>query len=402
MRTVRRAVATAFVAPLTAVLLVPAGLPAHASAPSAASRLDPVGGPRLAERGLVVDQGTAPAPPKIKAASWLIADGETGDVLAGRDPHGRYLPASALKALTALALIPKLKPNQLVRPTPEACNVEGSKVGMTPKMQYRVSDLFHALMMVSGNDAALALAQAGGGLRPALQAMNAEAQRLQARDTLAGSVNGLDVDLGLTVKTQHTSAYDLALIMREGLRRPEFRKYAGTVHYKWPAPATKKQRKKGKKVGGYPLYSHIRLLPGEPYAYPGMIAGKNGYTMAAGQTFVGAAQRGGRTVIIALLDGETLWPATIKMLDWGFAALGKAAPVGELVDPIDVSGKDTAAGGAGAPAGTAPGGDRGDDGPDLPLLAAGGGAGLAVLVLGGAGLARRRRTRAAADFDRTG
>lgn len=316
-------------APLCAACLLP-------TAPAALAAPEPIGGSRLGSSGVVVDWSAGLRPPALRGAgSYVIADGDTGDVLAARDPHGRYLPASTLKTLTAVALIPKLDADALVRPTRRTCDVTGTKVGMTPKLKYKVADLFRAALMVSGNDAAVALTQAHGGYQRAVNTMNAEARRLQANDTLAGSPNGLDVDLGLSIKTQHTSAYDLALIMRQGLRLPDFRSYVGTVNARWPALPTKKQRKKGKKVGGYPIYSHDRLLPGEPYAYPGMIGGKNGYTMAAQQTYVGAARRGGHTIIIALMHAPALWTYATQLLDWGFKARGKVTPVGRLVDPVD-------------------------------------------------------------------
>ncbi|HEX2316709.1 MAG TPA: serine hydrolase, partial [Thermomonospora sp.] len=312
----------------------------------------------------------------------------TGQVLAAKNPHGHFLPASALKMLTAVALIPKLDPNAVVRPTRQTCDVEGSKVGMTPKLTYKVSDLFHALLMVSGNDAALGLAQAAGGLKPTLDAMNAEARRLGAADTLAGSPNGLDKDLGLSVKTQHTSAYDLALIMRQGLRMPALRTYAGKNHHFWPAPPTKKERKKGKKTGGYPIYSHIRLLPGQRYAYPGMIGGKNGFTLAAGQTFVGAAERNGRTIIVALMKGQNIWPDTTKLLNWGFSSGPKVKPVGVLVDPVDTGRKPAA---EERDTGVLPANPLSDeaDGGDWVIVA--GVAGAAAVVAGGLFVALRRR-----------
>lgn len=340
MRNVRRATVALTVPLLAASVAAPPAVALAASRPPAGAPAapvrEPVGGPQLAGRGLVANPaaGVREAP-RIKAESYLIADGETGDVLAAKDPHGHYLPASALKMLTAVSLIPKLDPKALVRPTQHTCDVEGTKVGMTPKMQYKVSDLFHALLMVSGNDAALGLTQARGGLKPTLDTMNNEARRLQAGDTLAGSPNGLDKDLGLNIKSQHTSAYDLALIMRQGLKLPALRDYTGKNNHWWPAPPSKKERKKGKKAGGYPIYSHIRLLPGQQYAYPGTIGGKNGYTIAAGQTFVGAAKRGGHTIIVSLMHGETLWPDVTKLLDWGFSADGKVKPVGTLVPPVD-------------------------------------------------------------------
>jgi serine-type D-Ala-D-Ala carboxypeptidase (penicillin-binding protein 5/6) len=329
MRKLRRASALV-AAPLCAAYLSPI-VPAHGAV---ATQPGPVGGPQLGSTGVVVDRSAGLKPPKLGASSYIIADGDTGDVLAAKDPHGKFLPASTLKTLTAIALIPKLDPDAEVRPTRRTCDVEGTKVGMTPKLTYRVSDLFKAALMVSGNDASLALTQAHGGLKRTLNTMNAEARRLQANDTLAGSPNGLDVDLGLSVKTQHTSAYDLALIMRQGLRLPDFREYVGTVHARWPTLPNKKQRKQGKKTASYPIYSHDRLLPSEAHEYPGMIGGKNGYTNAAQQTFVGAARRDGHTIIISLMHSPQLWTYATDLLNWGFKSRGKVKPVGKLVDPL--------------------------------------------------------------------
>ncbi|MFI6520009.1 D-alanyl-D-alanine carboxypeptidase family protein [Spirillospora sp. NPDC050679] len=342
----RRRAAAAIAVPLAAATAVLPAAPAASAAPArpaavTAAPAEPVGGPQLGGKGTIVNGAPGvPAAPKIKAASYLIADGDTGAVLAAKDPHGHYLPASTLKTLTTVALVPKLDPDRLVRPSQAACDVEGTKVGMTPKMQYKVSDLFYALMMMSANDAAVALAEANGGMKKTLDDMNAEARRLNARDTLAGSPNGLDKDLGLDVKTQHTSSYDLALILREGLKNPDFRKYVETIDHHFPAPPTKKERKKGKKVGGYPIHTHNRMLPGQAHAYQGMVGGKNGYTVAASQTYVAAAKRGGKTIIIALMKADKPpSPYAAKLLDWGFAAQGKVKPVGELVAPGDLKPK---------------------------------------------------------------
>ncbi|GLZ04001.1 D-alanyl-D-alanine carboxypeptidase [Actinomadura sp. NBRC 104412] len=349
---------------------------------------------------MIVDRSEgAPAAPKIGAASYLIADADTGDVLAAKDPHGHYLPASTIKTLTALTLVPKLNPNALVRPTQETCDVEGTKVGMTPKMQYKVSDLFYALMMMSANDAALGLAQANGGVEKTLADMNAEARRINAHDTLAGSPNGLDTDLGLTVKTQHTSAYDLALILREGLKNPSFRKYVETVDHRFPAPPTKKQRKAGKKVGGYPIHTHNRMLPGQSQEYKGMIGGKNGYTVASKQTFVAAARRGGHTIVISLMKADQQPSVLAKeLLDWGFAARGKVKPVGTLVQPVDAQARQKKkAVGDNAPLPSKAGDDDGLMG-DWAVPATGGA--IAAVVAGWAGFLAIRRRRVAAEFRR--
>lgn len=374
-----------------------AGVEASPSAPPPSGQT--VGGPQLASRGVVA--GTAPgvpAPPKIKAASYLIADADTGQVLAAKDPHGHYLPASTLKTLTALTLVPKLDPNRLVRPSQKACDTEGTKVGLTPKMQYKVSDLFHALLMMSANDAAVTLAEADGGMRTTLTDMNAEARRINARDTLAGSPNGLDKDLGLNVRTQHTSAYDLALILREGMKNPEYRAYMQAIDFQFPAPPTKKERKKGKKVGGYPIHTHNHMLPGERLAYPGMLGGKNGYTIAAQQTFVAQARRGGHTIVISLMRADMPPSAyAAKLLNWGFAARGKVAPVGSLVPPGDI--EQTRKDGR---SGVLPDAPLASDDSSRRWLLVGGGAVGALLAITALFVVLRRRRRLEAARYRAG
>ncbi|MFG2089376.1 MULTISPECIES: D-alanyl-D-alanine carboxypeptidase family protein [unclassified Spirillospora] len=376
-------------APATAAPQAPP-LTAPQAAPSGAPGTEPVGGPQLAGRGIVVNKAAGvPDLPKIKAGSYLVADAETGDVLAAKDPHGHYLPASTIKTLTALALVPRLDAGRLVRPSQKACDVEGTKVGLTPKMRYKISDLFHALLMMSANDAAVALAEANGGMKKTLADMNAEAKRINAHDTLAGSANGLDVDLGLDLRTQHTSAYDLALILREGMKNPDYRTYMQAIDHKFPAPPTKKERKKGKKVGGYPIHTHNRMLPGERQAYDGMLGGKNGYTIAARQTFVAEARRGGRTIVIALMKADRPpSPYAAKLLDWGFTAHGKVQPVGVLVSPgnPEQAKKDAGSGGVLPDAPLAS-----DDASRRWLLVGGGAVGalLAIAVL--FAVLRRRR-----------
>ncbi|TDC47121.1 D-alanyl-D-alanine carboxypeptidase [Actinomadura sp. KC345] len=372
-----------------------AGRPAapHAApsgAPSGAPGGETVGGPQLAGRGVVVNKAAGVAGlPKIKASSYLIADAGTGDVLAAKDPHGEYLPASTIKTLTALALVPKLDGNHQVRPSQAACDVEGTKVGITPKMRYKVSDLFHAMLMMSANDASVALAEANGGLEKTLADMNAEAKRINAHDTVAGSVNGLDKDLGLNVRTMHTSAYDLALILREGMKNPAYRTYMQTIDHKFPAPPSKKERKRGKKVGGYPIHTHNHMLPGGRDAYRGMLGGKNGYTIAAEQTFVAQARRGGHTIVVALMKADK--PPSeyaAKLLDWGFASRGKVEPVGVLVSPgnAEQAKKD-------ADSGVLPDAPLANDDTSRTRLLVGGGAVGALLAVAALFAVLRRRRR---------
>lgn len=286
--------------------------------PAQAAGRSVAGGSLLGGSGVVVDRA-APALPSVAASSYVIADADTGQVLAAKDPHGRYLPASTLKTLTSITMIPKLNPDALVRPTKQTVAVVPTIVGLSTARTYRVQDLFRAMLMISANDAALAVAQAGGGFTRTVAALNTEAKQLGADDTLAGSPNGLDNDLGLTIKDQHSSAYDLALIFRQGLSIPDFVKYIGTAKAAFPPKKT--------------LTTHDKLLAGA-LAYPGMIGGKTGFTTAAGQNFVGAAHRNGHTIIIAQMhSANVFWADAKKLLDWGFRADGKVTPVGTLVTP---------------------------------------------------------------------
>jgi len=284
------------------------GGPAHAASTGA------VGGDLLASRSTVVSAG-APALPRTAAASWLVADLDSGEVLASRNPHGRYAPASTLKALTAATLIPRLDPGALVQPTRDDINVDGSRVGLVQQVAYPVQQLFTAMLVVSGNDAANALATANGGVTKTVAEMNAEARRLQAFDTTAANTHGLDAP------GQLSSAYDLALIGRAGMRLPAFRDYV----------AIKRSAISGPRGTTIAISSHNRLL----WNYEDAIGIKNGYTSRARATFIGAATRGGHTLVVTMMRAEPrYWPEAAALLDWGFAAKrAGVTPIGQLVEP---------------------------------------------------------------------
>jgi D-alanyl-D-alanine carboxypeptidase (penicillin-binding protein 5/6) len=236
-----------------------------------------------------------------------------------------------------------------------------------------VAKLFSAMLMVSANDAADALSQAAGGTRSTLAAMNAEARHLQADDTVAKTPSGLDAT------GESTSAYDLALIARAGLARPDFRHYVSTVQSQMPAPHGKH----------FQIYTHNQLLT----TYPGDIGVKNGYTVAAQGTDVQAATRHGHTILVTLMHANpNFWPMARLLLTWGFRALGKVDPVGTLVPPLQPAAATTATlpRAAAAPVAATVGGShaRRTGSLGLELLGVS-----AVLVLFTAGMQTRRRRR---------
>jgi D-alanyl-D-alanine carboxypeptidase (penicillin-binding protein 5/6) len=311
-----------------------AGPPPQGSAPDGST----VGGEGLHTRGRVTVPGAPPLPDGIDAHGWLVADATTGAVLGARDPHGRYYPASTLKTLTLLALAPVLDPAQVVEGTAEDENVEGSRVGLVRGGRYPVSLLFQALVMQSGNDAANALARAAGGTDATVAAMNETAARIGAYDTVAGTPSGLDVG------GQSSSPYDLALIMRQLVADPVTLALLQTRTAQMPAVPGASP--------GYQIQTQDTLLTD----YPGTLGGKTGFTDAARHTFVAAAERDGRRLVVSLMQAERrpvheLQQAE-RLLDWGFATAADAGGLGRLVDP-----GETAA--AVATASVAPvGGDR--------------------------------------------
>jgi serine-type D-Ala-D-Ala carboxypeptidase (penicillin-binding protein 5/6) len=294
------------------------GRPPQGEAPDGST----VGGEDLDARGVVVDDDAPPLPAGLAAAGWLVADAETGEVLAARDPHGRYYPASTLKTLTLLTLLPVLDQREVVAATAEDEQVEGSRVGIVVGGRYTVGLLFQALILQSGNDAANALARTAGGVEETVEAMNETAEELGAFDTVAGSPSGLDV------AGQSSSPYDLALIFRALLEEPGAVEILRTPTAQMPPVPNRSP--------GYQIQNENPLLAN----YPGAIGGKTGFTDAARHTFVGAAERGDRVLLVSVMDTENVPLRAAEqaalLLDWGFALPDDVDGVGELVDPGEV------------------------------------------------------------------
>ncbi|MGI8693321.1 MAG: D-alanyl-D-alanine carboxypeptidase family protein [Geodermatophilaceae bacterium] len=349
-----------------------------------------IGGEALSERGLVLPDDALPLPTDLTSHGWLIADLDTGAVLVAMDPHGRYYPASTLKTLTLLSLHGELDPATVVTGSAEDANAEGTKVGLVEGGRYPVPLLFQALMMASGNDAAWALTRAAGGPEPTLELMNETASQLQAYDTLAGTPSGLDV------AGQSSSPYDLALFMRQIVDDPELLAVMRTPTAAMPAAPPS--------YAAYQIQNQNQMLA----SYPGMLAGKNGFTDAARYTFVGAAEQDGRRLVVSMMLGEQapipMVEQAARLLDWGFALPAGTPAVGELVQPRPAgvpaptprSGRppepttgDRAAPG-GDPTGAVAQTDGADEDSPAPVLLVGLGLGSALVVMV---LTRRTRRR---------
>ncbi|MGB2571951.1 D-alanyl-D-alanine carboxypeptidase family protein [Micromonospora citrea] len=304
-----------------------------------------VGGPALATPGLVVP-AAATAPPSVPATSWLVADLDSGAVLGGCGPHEYATPASVQKLLLAATVLPKLDPREVVTITAGDLDIEpgSSAVGLAEGGHYPVETIWLGLLLKSGNEAANALARLGGGPdgQPGgMRAMNAEARRLGALQTHAVTPSGLDAP------GQFTSAYDLALIARACFADPAFRRYDTTLRAVVPAQPALREK-------AFEIQNDNQLL----YHYPGAIGGKTGFTDLARHTYVGAAERDGRRLVVTLLGAEVTrqraWQQGADLLDWGFslprdASVGRLVRPGELTSPPPPSGTPPALAAAGGP-----------------------------------------------------
>lgn len=277
----------------------------------------PVGGEALSSCGIITAPDTPPVPGDVSAEAWLVADLDSGAVIAARDPHGRHRPASTIKVLVAMASINTLNLNKSVVGTAEDAAVEGTKVGINDGGTYTINQLLHGLLMHSGNDAAHALAMQLGGIQQALEKINILATKLGGRDTRVATPSGLDGP-GMS-----TSAYDISLFYRYAWQNPSFSDIVATRTFNFPGHGENP---------GYQLENDNQLL----YNYPGALGGKTGYTDDAGQTFVGAANHNGRRLMAVLLHGTRQpiapWEQAAHLLDYGFGTAA-GTQIGTLIEP---------------------------------------------------------------------
>ena len=222
-------------------------------------------------------------PDGVVASSWLVADLDSGDVVAMKDPHGRYRPASIIKVLLALTVIDELPLDQKVPVSAESAGQEGSAAGIGEGGDYTVEDLLTGLLLSSGNDCAHALAQALGGDELALGKVNALAKKLGMSDTRATSYSGLD-GAGMS-----TSAWDMGLAYTAAFADPTFTRIVDTEHTTFPGFDD---------LPPFELWNDNQLYLNDPDG----IGGKTGYTDDANHTFVGAVNHEGRRLVAIILD----------------------------------------------------------------------------------------------------
>lgn len=244
---------------------------------------------------------------KVPPRSGLLFDLDTGEVLWRRDPT-RVLPiASLTKMMTALVVVDRVPPGGKVKITRQALAYQGSGVGLLPRgKSIGVSAMLHGLLLPSGNDAAIALAQRASGTVPAfVAAMNQRARAMGLACTRFSSPSGF-ADRG-----NHSCAADLAALARAVLRQPRLAAIVRRRQAVLPFPI---------KGGKLYLNNNNPLLR---LGYRGTTGVKTGYTVAAGHCLVGAARRGAHRLGVVLLHSPDTGMQARKLLDRGFAVLGR-------------------------------------------------------------------------------
>ena len=268
--------------------------------------------------GLVV----SPADPlqKLTARSAIVMDAVTGQVLYERDIDARRYPASTTKMMTLIVALEHGKLDDMVMVSKNAEGVEGSTLWLVQGDRIPLGELLEGMMMHSGNDATVAVAEHIAGSVPAfVEMMNEKAAEIGAYNTHFANPNGLPDD------NHYTTAFDLAKIAAYGYSLPNFERIVSQqeVLYDWVKDPAKKLRNENQML----------------WLYRGANGVKTGYTEAAGRCLVSAARRDGMQLVAVVLDSYYMWNDSIALLDYGFQNVHAKSLVkkGEVVTKIKVA-----------------------------------------------------------------
>jgi D-alanyl-D-alanine carboxypeptidase len=248
-------------------------------------------------------------PPVVRADSAVVLDTASGRILIGSRPHERVPIASTTKIMTAVALLNSGRSlDTVVSVSQAAASQIGSSMGLQPGDELSLRDLLAGLLIVSGNDAAMAIAETFGGQGPFVERMNEEAAGFGLADTHYADPAGLD-------DTGRSSAVDLAQLLRYALTFAEFRKFVRTAEMTIETDHGRR----------FSLKTSNRLItPDEPLYLADVVGGKTGFTPEAGHSLVTAAERDGHVLVVAVLHTNEDTPEASakearRLLEWSFA-----------------------------------------------------------------------------------
>lgn len=259
--------------------------------------------------------------PGLSARSAIVMEAATGLVLYERNADARRYPASTTKIMTLILALEQGNLDDIVTISQSAEGVEGSTLWLKAGERIPLRDLLYGMMMHSGNDATVAIAEhISGSVTAFAGQMTKRARELGAKDTSFVNANGLPDD------SHYTTARDLALIAAHGYSLPEFEDIVSTKEksYAWVHDENKQLRNENQML----------------WFYPGGNGVKTGYTEKAGRCLVSGAKQGGIQLVTVVLDSLFMWNDSIALLDYGFEQIEPVTVLreGEVVGRVDISG----------------------------------------------------------------
>ncbi|MGD6969662.1 D-alanyl-D-alanine carboxypeptidase family protein [Rossellomorea aquimaris] len=250
----------------------------------------------------VVVSNEVQAAPSVSSQRAILMDQETGRILYEKDAHSQSRIASITKIMTAILAVESGMMDKEVTVSSNAAGTEGSSLYLKAGEKIKLEDLVYGLMLRSGNDAAVAIAESvGGSLDGFAYMMNEKANEIGMKNTHFSNPHGLDDH-----EDHYSTAYDMAVLTRYSMENEVYKQISGTKVHTSPNPEEKWDRKwKNKNRLLTELYKHST-------------GGKTGYTKLAKRTLVSTASKDGENLIAVTLNGPDDWNDHIGMFEYGF------------------------------------------------------------------------------------
>ena len=257
----------------------------------------------------------------VSAKAAILMHADSGRVLYEKNADEHMLIASTTKIMTAIVVLEHCELDDLVEVDSRSAGIEGSSMYLKAGESYTVEDLLYGLLLVSGNDAASALAlHVADSMGEFAELMNAKAAELGMTESSFKNAHGLDEE------GHYSTARDMAKLAAYCMGNEDFARIAGTVSHT---------------VGEQTLVNHNRLLR----EYDGCLGLKTGYTMAAGRTLVTCAERDGARYVCVTLNDPDDWDDHKALYDWAFAnySFAEVIPAGLSYEVPLISGAEMTA-----------------------------------------------------------
>jgi len=246
---------------------------------------------------------------RVTARSAVVIDTSSNRVLFARNPHRRLPPASTTKLLTAIIAMERGELDRRVAVSRYASSMPPTKVWLRPGWTPTLRDLLYAMLLRSANDASIAVAEGLGGSVPNFaRMMNARARDLGATDSNFMNPNGLPNS------RHHSSAADLAKIVKVAIKNPDLRTILSTPE--------KTVRLNSASRKGVVVRTTNRMIARDDFR----VIGKTGYTRLAKRCFAGAASVDGKEVVVVVLGSSNLWSDLELLIDFALRPAASRSP----------------------------------------------------------------------------